>query len=116
MWKLGPDQGVERHRDLLGGEEAAAQEHRAAHVDEQHRRRPGQLLGPEYLEIGGRQVHATAGPKPGAGCVLGTPQRVFDRPPDVEVERVAELVWLGRLLALPTPTSRVDPVTAECIA
>jgi len=32
------------------------------------------------------------------------------------VERVAELVWLGRLLALPSPPGPIDPVAAEGVA
>ena len=39
--ELGSDERVERDGDLLGGEEAAAQQHRAAHVHEQHASRSG---------------------------------------------------------------------------
>ena len=48
---LRPDERVERERDLLGGQEAAAQQHRATHVDEQDGRRPRQVLGPIDLEV-----------------------------------------------------------------
>ena len=53
---LRPDERVERDRDLLGRQEAAAQQHRAAHVDEQDGRGPGQLLGPVDLEVVGREA------------------------------------------------------------
>ena len=48
--------------------------------------------------------------------VLGPAERVLDRAPDVEVERVAELVRLRRLLALPAPAGPVDPMAAERVA
>src|SRR6478752_1806263 len=51
--------------------------------------------------------------EPLVGTVLRPAQGVLDRPPDVEVERVAELVRLRRLLALPAPPGPVDPVAAE---
>ena len=51
--ELRPDERVQGHRDLLRGDEAAAEEHRPAHVDEEHGGGPRQLLGPEDLEVGG---------------------------------------------------------------
>ena len=114
---LRPDQRVERDRDLLGGEEAAAQQHRAAHVHEQDRRGLGQLLGPVDLEIGRREVDPpVAGRGPGGRRVLLAAEGVEQRPAQVEVERVAELVRLGRLVALPAPAAAVDPVAAERVA
>src|SRR4051812_48090761 len=114
---LRPDQRVERDRDLLRGEEAAAKEHRAAHVDEQDGRRLRQLLGPEDLEV--RRVELER-PGPGIGSaarrVLLARQRVAERPLQVEVERVAELVWLCCLLALPSPPDAVDAMAAEPVA
>ncbi len=52
---LRPDQRVERDRDLLRGEEAAAQQHRPAHVDEQDRRGPRELFRAVDLEVVGCQ-------------------------------------------------------------
>ena len=114
---LGPDQRVERDGDLLGSQEAAAQQHRAAHVDEQDRRRLGQHLGPVDLEVRRGEVDAPA-PRGGAGRrrVLLATQGVEQGPAKVEVERVAELVRLGRLVALPSPPASVDPVTTERVA
>ena len=48
--------------------------------------------------------------------VLRPAKRVLDRAPDVEMERVAELVRLRRLLALPSPPGPVDPMAAERVA
>ena len=47
-----------------------------------------------------------AGRGPSRRRVLLAAERVEQRPAQVEVERVAELVRLGRLLALPSPTRR----------
>ena len=77
---LRPDQRVERDRDLLGREEAAAQQHRAAHVDQQDRGRPRQLLGPVDLEVGRREVDAAlAALAAGRRGVLLASQRVRQR-------------------------------------
>src|SRR6185369_17608191 len=111
---LRPDQGVERYRDLLRGHEAATEQHRAAHVDEEDGRGPGQLLGPVDLEVVGRE--ADAGRAADRGRVLRAADRVLDRAPDVEVERVAELVRLGGLLALAAAAAAIDPVAAERVA
>src|SRR6185436_1244130 len=43
-------------------------------------------------------------------------QRVLDRPADVEMERVPELIRLRRLLALPSPAGTIDPMAAERVA
>ena len=48
--------------------------------------------------------------------VLLASQRVEQRAPQVEVERIAELVRLGRLFALPSPAAAIDAVATEGIA
>ena len=59
----------------------------------------------------------TAGrPRAAPGAFSGAAQRVLDRAAEVEMERVAELVRLGRLLALAAPPGPVDPVAAERVA
>ena len=115
---LRPDERVERDRDLLGRQEAAAQQHRAAHVDQQHRRGLRQLLGPVDLEVGrargGPADHRVAARA--AGAFSSRPRALNSVAAQVEVERVAELVRLGRLVALPSPPAAVDPVPAERVA
>ena len=114
---LRPDQRVERDGDLLGRQEAAAQQHRAAHVDEQDRRGLGQHLGPVDLEIGRGEVDpAIAARRTRRRRVLLAAEGVEQRAAQVEVERVAELVRLGRLVALPSPAAAIDAVTAERVA
>ena len=48
-----------------------------------------------------------------AGAFSSRPSALNERPAQIQVERVAELVRLRRLLALPSPTRPADPVTAE---
>ena len=65
----------------------------------------------------GREADAAVARRgPGGRRVLLAAERVEQRPAQVEVERVAELVRLGRLVALPSPPAAIDPVTAECVA
>ena len=69
---LRPDEGVERDGDLLRGEEAAAQQHRPAHVHEQDGGRAGQLLGPMDLEVGRARAGSAAEPR-AAGAFSSRP-------------------------------------------
>ena len=54
--------------------------------------------------------------RPQARGILRPAKRVLDRAADVEMERVAELVRLRCLLALPSPAGPVDPMAAERVA
>ena len=77
----------------------------------------GQLLGPVDLEVVGREVDARSPrARRDRRRVLLAGQRVGQRAAQVEVERVAELVRLGRLLALPAPAGTLDAMAAERVA
>ena len=112
---LRADERVERDRDLLGRQEAAAQQHRATHVDEQDRRRPGHLLGPVDLEVVRREVGHRARPRR-AGAFSSRASALVSVAAQVEMERVAELVRLRRLVALAAAARPVDAVAAERVA
>ncbi len=66
--------------------------------------------------VGARWIRRS--PRRGAGRrrVLLAAEGVEQRAAQVEVERVAELVRLGRLVALPSPAAAVDAVAAERVA
>ena len=83
---LAADQRVERDRHLLGGEEAAAEEHRAAHVDHQHGRSLGHVLSAVDDEVLRRHLHRHL-------RTLSN-DRVEERLLHLEQERVAILVFL----------------------
>src|SRR5690242_7193379 len=112
--ELRPDEGVERDRDLLCGDETAAEEHRAAHVDEEHGRRSRQLLGPKDLEI--LRVELQGGFAALPRRVLLALERVRQGPVEVEVERVTEFVGLGRLLPLTAAAGAIQSMAAEGVA
>ncbi len=108
--ELARDQGVERHRHLLGGEEVVAHRHRQRQVEHQHGGRAGQLLHLLDLEV--LRPEADGRPRP-----LPT-QGVADRLFDVQGERVAELVGLvlrGPFVADAGPFDLVaaDPVLGQ---
>ena len=110
---LGPDQRVERDGHLLGCEEAAAQEHRSAHVDQQDRGSARRLLRPMDREIGGVELDR---PAPlGRRRILRSGQGIGQRLAQVEVERVAELERLGPVAPLRATPGPVDAVLAEGI-
>ena len=67
------------------------------------------------LEVVGAQPDAGPGGAP-ARRVLLAPQRVTERAPEVEVERVAELERLGHLVALAAVAGVREPVRAERVA
>ena len=75
------------------------------------------MLGPVDLEIGRREVDPPIAAR-GARrrSVLLAAEGVEQRAAQVEVERVAELVRLGRLVALPSPAAAIDPVATERVA
>ena len=85
--ELRGDQRVQRHRDLLGGQEVVAHRHRQRQVQHQHRGGARQQLGALDLEVVGREAHRCAGALAGDGVAHGAL--------DVQVEGVAELVRLG---------------------
>ena len=83
----------------MAGHEVVAHGHGQREVEEEDGGRPGQRLGLDDLEIVGCQLHRHAAAGPAHGVV--------HRAGQVEVERVAELVGLGRLLAVvPGPRPR----------
>ena len=106
-WELAANQGVERQCHFLGGIEVAAQRHRPAHIDHQHRGRLGTELRAVDLEVirleADRLLRAL------------TTQGVHQRPFDMEVEGVAELVDLGVLRAFRAEPPNADRVVAEAI-
>ena len=63
--------------------------------------------------VGGELDPPIAARGTGRRRVLLAAQGVEQRPAQVEMERVAELVRLGRLVALPSPPAAIDPVAAE---
>ena len=65
---------------------------------------------------GASRTPAIAGRRPRGRRVLLAPQGVEQRAAQVEVERVAEFVRLGRLVALPAPTATIQAVPAEGVA
>ena len=58
--ELGADQVVEREGDFLGGQEAAAQQHRAAHIYQQDCGALRHELGGMHLEVGRLQLYGSA--------------------------------------------------------
>ena len=98
---------MQRHRDLLGGQEVVAHRHRQRQVQHQHRRCPRQQLGPLDLEVVGRQAHRRAGALAGHGVAHGAL--------DVQVERVAEFVRLGLVGELVADTRLAHLVAADLV-
>ena len=66
--------------------------------------------------VGARWIRRSPRRGPRRGRVLLAAQGVEQRAAQVEVERVAELVRLGRLVALPSPAAAIDAVTTERVA
>ena len=113
-----------RHRDLLGGEEAAAEQHRAAHVEQQHGGRAGEVLVLVDGQVLGGQPHAAA---PWTRCapLRAVPRRrltglagegVGQRPAQVQVERPAELVGHRRLRPFAAGAAVTQGMRAEGVA
>ena len=98
---------MQRHRDLLRGEEPAAHLHRERHVEHEDGGRARELLRAFDLEVLGPDVHRRARTLPG--------DRVADRAADVEVERVAELVRLVLVGALVAGARAFDLVPARAV-
>ena len=96
---------MQRHRHPLGGGRAAAQQHGTAHVEEQHGAAHGGLLRPVNLEVpwtdGDRQARS------------GARHGVEERSIDVHGERIAELVGLGLVGALPARTGMRERVATQ---
>src|SRR3990172_4722776 len=106
--ELAADERVERQRHLLGRQEAAVVEHRAAEVEEDDRGGLRRELGPPDLEVVRREPHGRAG----AAALDG----VHERASQVEQERVAELVALGVVGAVAPGAAARDGVAPEAIA
>ena len=85
--KLGANEGCQGHRHLLGRLEAAVKPHGAALVQEQHSGGLGHVLRAMYLEVRRRQLDGNA--------AAVSKQGVSDRPLQVNIEVVAELIGLG---------------------
>ena len=58
--ELRPDERIQGHGDLLGRDETASQQHRSAHVHEEHGRRRCQLLCSKDLEVRRRKPDRAA--------------------------------------------------------
>ena len=112
---LGADERVERDRDLLRREIAVAQEHRAAHVDEQHGRRRGRALGAVDLEVVGAEPDGGPGGAP-ARRVLLAQQRVPSVARRSRWNGSPNSNGLRRLLALAAVAGAGEPVAAERVA
>ena len=94
--ELAADEGVEGEGDLLGGDEAAPQEHRSAHIHQKDGGRPSQLLRPVDLEVVGGE-----GEPPRLRAGVGPPASgVGHRPDQVGLEGIPPLEGLGRLVSL----------------
>src|SRR5262249_25835012 len=102
--ELGADQVLQRHRDLFRRLEAAPERHRPGKVDHHHRGGLGLELGLPDLEVVLRELDWELGAL--------TAESVHDRPVEVEVEGIAELVALGVVGAVDALTGVVDLVLA----
>ncbi len=65
---------------------------------------------------GASRIRAITGRRAAGRGILPAAERIEQRAAQVEVERIAELVRLGRLVALPSPPVAFDPMTAERVA
>ena len=106
--ELATQERVQGQGHLLGGQEEAVVQHRAAHVEHDDGGRLGLELGAEHLEVAGGEPHRGAGPVP--------LDRVHQGLLQVEEERVAELVGLGVVRAVAARPAVLDGVTAEAVA
>ena len=91
----------------LGRHEVVPHRHRHRQVDQQHGGRPGQGLGLHHFEVLGQQAHRDAR--------ATTPHRVVHGGGEVEVQRVAVLIGLGRLLPVVARTDRGLAVIADAV-
>ena len=99
---------MQRHGHLFGRQEIVAHRHREGQVQHQHRGGLHGGLGALDLEVVGRELHRRATAPTGARIAQGAL--------DVEVEGIAELVGLGRVLALVADAGPLQVVAARPVA